>query len=108
MIARAVDLFAIYRGTTENDSGDEVAADYLVNTAVPLALHNFTITETDPNTATPRTVTGIRGRADRTTDLQPEDRIEDPLGRRYVIDTVTPPLSSTRNSDLAFTAHRVN
>jgi hypothetical protein len=109
MLARATGLFRIYRGTTENTSGDEVAADYPIASDVPLALHNSSVTEYPPNTATPRTINAIRGRAGVGTDLQVEDRIEDQNGgQRYVVDTISEPLSSTRNSDLAFTAHRVN
>jgi hypothetical protein len=108
MIARATGSFSIYRGTTTNTSGDEIAADYLIASDVPLSLHNSGAIEGPANTATPRTITSIRGRATVGTDLQAEDRIEDAYGVRYVVDTVTPPLSSTRNSDLSFVVHRVN
>jgi hypothetical protein len=109
MIARATGLFTIYRGTTENASGDEVAADYIVASDVPLALHNGTAVEYSPTTFTPRTITTIRGRATGGTDLRVEDRIKNQSSdQRYVVDTVVEPLSSTRLSDLSFSCHRVN
>jgi hypothetical protein len=110
MLARATGLFSIYRGTTTNSSGDPVD-DNVTTTAtdVPMALHNNTVIEGDPDTATPRVITAIRGRATRGTDLRAQDRIKDQAtGLFYVVDTVSAPLSSTRNSDLGFSCHRVN
>lgn len=109
MIARATGLFSIYRGTTENLSGDEIAADYLIASDVPLALHNGGAVEYPANTATPRTITSIRGRATAGLDLRAEDRIKNQSSdQRYVVDTVVEPLSSTGLSDLSFSCHRVN
>ena len=110
MYARATGLFSIYRGTTTDSSGDDVD-DNTTATAidVPLALHNLSVLEDNPDTALARTITAIRGRATRGTDLRVQDRIKDQAtGVFYVVDTVAAPLSSTRNSDLSFSVHRVN
>jgi hypothetical protein len=110
MLARATGLFSVYRDYITNASGDEIAD--LTNPLyvdVPLALHNFSVVEDPPTTARPRTIRAVRGRASIGTDLQAEDRIlNQATGEWFVVDTVVPPLSSTRNSDVAFSVHRVN
>jgi hypothetical protein len=109
MRARATGRFTIYRGTSTNDSGDTVDGDYIVASDVILGLRNTTVTEGDPTTATPRVIKFIRGTATTGTDLRAQDRIKNQeTGIRYVIDTVEEGLSSTRNHDLRFEAHRVN
>lgn len=109
MIIRATGLYTVLRGTSTNASGDEVDHNYIEAVHVPLALHNFQVIESQPNSATPRVITGLRGRAMSGTDLRPQDRlINETSGQRYLVDTVSEPLSSTRNSDLGFTCHRVN
>ncbi len=108
MIGRATGRFTIYRGTTTNDSGDTIDGDYIVASDVVLGLRNATRVEGDPTTA-PRTVRYIRGTATPGTDIRAQDRIKDQdSGLRYVVDTVEPGLSSTRNTDLRFDCHRVN
>jgi hypothetical protein len=129
MLSRATGLFSIYRGTTTNSSGDLTEDNTTAvsedapwpddepwvpmqawnSYSVTIALHNQSVVEDNPNTATARVVTAIRGRATRGTDLRVQDRIKDQAtGIFYVIDTVIAPLSSTRNSDLGFSCHRVN
>lgn len=109
MRARATGLFTIVRGTTTNASGDPVDHDYVAARDVPLGLRNASITESNPNTATPRIIKFIRGTASPDIDLRVQDRIvNQDTETRYVVDTVNEPLSSTRNSDLRFECHRVN
>jgi len=109
MISRANGLFSIYRGTTENASGDIIDGAYLVASDVPLALRNADTTSEALSTETPRTIGRFRGRASSGTDLRTFDRIKDQAtGEYFTVDSVRAPRSSTRNSDLEFGAHRVN
>ena len=110
MLARATGIFSIYRRTDTNDSGDEVEDNTApLYTDVAMALHNQSQLEDNPNTAYGRVITAIRGRATVGTDLLARDRIKNQVtGVFYVVDTIVPPLSSTANSDLGFSCHRVN
>lgn len=110
MLARATGLFSIYRGTTTNLSGDVVDDNTNpLHVDVPLSLHNAAIRSDNPNSATPRSIGGLTGRASSNLDLRTEDRIQHQVtGYLYVVDWVRAPASSTRNSDLRFECHRVN
>ena len=109
MISRATGLFSIYRGAATNTSGDEIDHPYLVLANVPLSLRNSSTISDNPNTATPRTITAFRGRGSSSLGLRANDRIIDQATEEsFLVDSVSAPRSSTRNSDLQFVAHRVN
>jgi len=109
MISRATGLFTIYRGTTTNDSGDEIDGAYIAASGVPLALRNEGTASEGLNTDTPRQITRLAGRATSGADLRARDRIKDEAtGEYFQVDWIVAPLSSTRNSDLQFGAHRVS
>jgi hypothetical protein len=110
VISRATGLFSIYRGLTTNDSGDEIDDNTdPTYVDIPLALRNAGNSTNPPNTATPRSIATFVGRAQSDLDLQAEDRLQDQQRDVWYVVVGQPraPLSSTRNSDLQFEAHRV-
>lgn len=108
MSFRATGSFSIFRGTTTNDSGDVIDGDYLVQSDVALSLRNATTIAESLTTDTPRQTDRLVGRGAPGLDLRQFDRIRNQdTGQIFQVDWVREPASSTRNSALAFGAHRV-
>lgn len=109
MIGWSTAPFKILRGTTTNDSGDDIDADNVIARNVPLGLRPGA-TRSDSNTSgTPRTVTAWRGSCKATVPLQSFDRIvNERTGAIFLIEGVRPSTSGVRRTGLRFEAHRVS
>lgn len=83
---------SIYRGTTEDDAGDEVETDVPLKTKIPASLIEGRPRQVDSGTSgTPRVVRVATMRVQATEDIRRNDRIKDEsTGQFWRIESVGP------------------
>ena len=109
MIGWSTGSFKILRGTTTNDSGDDIDADNVVARNVPLGLRPGATVSDSNVSGTPRTITAWRGSSKATIDLQSFDRIvNERTGATFLVEGVRELTSGVRRTGIKFEAHRVS
>ena len=107
MLGLANTSVAILRGTTTDDYGDLVDADTPAYTSIPAAIVESSMTVMDPGAQVPRTVRAITCMLPGWADVLNSDRLQDPSGRIYEIESVEAQPSLGYPPDTILTLRRV-
>ena len=107
MLGLANSYVAILRGTTVDDYGDLVDADTPAYTGIPAAIVESAKTVMDPAAQVPRTVRAITCVLPGWADVLNSDRLQDPAGRIYEIESVEAQPSLGYPPDTILTLRRV-
>ena len=107
MLGLANTYASVLRGTTADAYGDVDDAATVVHADVPAAIVESSMTVMDPGAQVPRTVRAITCMLPGWADVLNSDRLQDPSGRIYEIESVEAQPSLGYPPDTILTLRRV-